>query len=290
MPDRVSPGPVCGACDISEAVCIHTKKIYSSCREKDCIEDLRVYLTRSSQAAVDAAVSVKSESAEMLCVLIDVEPVPFNRGFYTVEITFYYRISADAYGTTGRPCRITGVAVFTKKVILFGSEGSVKIFSSGTLTGGADAQRHARNNMPIAVVETVDPVVLSSRVVEHCDCNRGPIPMVDLPDSVLCCFDEDVVIGNECKRLFVTLGQFSIIKLERDSQLLIPAYGFCIPEHDCLTTGGGAVSASPCELFETIRFPVDEFFPPQQPVTAGNANAANAVGAAGANTSCHCKK
>lgn len=35
MNDRVVPGPVQDSCGIREAVCIHTKKIYDSCREKD---------------------------------------------------------------------------------------------------------------------------------------------------------------------------------------------------------------------------------------------------------------
>ncbi len=34
--------------ECTEAVCIHTRKIYDSCRDKDCVEDLRVYPTVSS--------------------------------------------------------------------------------------------------------------------------------------------------------------------------------------------------------------------------------------------------
>lgn len=35
MNERVVPGPVQDSCGIREAVCIHTKKIYDSCREED---------------------------------------------------------------------------------------------------------------------------------------------------------------------------------------------------------------------------------------------------------------
>ena len=48
MADRVMPGPVDDAACIREAVCIHTRKIFDSCRDKDCIEDLRVYPTALS--------------------------------------------------------------------------------------------------------------------------------------------------------------------------------------------------------------------------------------------------
>ena len=34
--------------EITEAVCVHTRKIYDSCRDKDCAEDLRVYPTLCS--------------------------------------------------------------------------------------------------------------------------------------------------------------------------------------------------------------------------------------------------
>lgn len=45
MADKVVPGPVEGSAAVREAVCIHTRKIFDSCRDKDCVEDLRVYPT-----------------------------------------------------------------------------------------------------------------------------------------------------------------------------------------------------------------------------------------------------
>ena len=32
-----------------EAVCVHTSKVYDSCRSKECLRDIRVYLTREAQ-------------------------------------------------------------------------------------------------------------------------------------------------------------------------------------------------------------------------------------------------
>jgi hypothetical protein len=59
--------------------------------------------------------------------------------------------------------------------------------------------------------------------------------------------------------VFATVGLFSIIKLVRFVQLLIPAFDFCVPNKECVS----ATEENPCELFETIEFPFDEFFPPQ---------------------------
>ena len=73
MPEKVVPGPVSEDRCIREAVCIHTKKIFDSCKDKDCIEDLRVYPTRASQAVIDRALSVRGGRAELLQAYIDVE-------------------------------------------------------------------------------------------------------------------------------------------------------------------------------------------------------------------------
>ena len=35
MPENVMPGPVCDLGNVREAVCIHTRKIFDSCRDKD---------------------------------------------------------------------------------------------------------------------------------------------------------------------------------------------------------------------------------------------------------------
>ena len=72
MPEKVVPGPICEERSIREAVCIHTKKIFDSCKDQDCMEDLRVYPTRCSQEVIDRAVSVKAGTAELLCAYIDV--------------------------------------------------------------------------------------------------------------------------------------------------------------------------------------------------------------------------
>ena len=72
-------------------------------------------------------------------------------------------------------------------------------------------------------------------------------------------FDDELVLSGESRRLQVTIGQFSIIRLERDTQLLIPAYDYCMPEKECAC---GSDTEDPCCLFRNIRFPVGEFFPP----------------------------
>ena len=262
MAEKIMPGPIKESCDFREAVCIHTKKIFDSCRDKDCIEDLRFYPCLPCQEVLSRAASVKGGSAELLHTYINVEPVSFNRGFYTVDMRFFYRVTLSAYCTSARPIEVEGLCVFDKRVILFGSEGSAHIFSSHTRLEGLDRQQMAQNNMPIAVVEAVDPIVLDAKIVECCQPRCCDCDICEIPACVCQCFSSDLTMGEDSRRVFVTLGQFSIVRLERDSQLLIPVFDYCLPDKECSCGCGCCPSEDPCELFKSINFPVSEFFPP----------------------------
>ena len=54
MAETVMPGPVCDLSSVRESVCIHTRKIFDSCRDKDCVEDLRFYPTAAAQEVLSA--------------------------------------------------------------------------------------------------------------------------------------------------------------------------------------------------------------------------------------------
>ena len=71
-----------GSAAFKEAVCIDAGRIYDSCSDKDCLTDLRVLFPEAIQRSiVDAATSAKIRNVTVLNVLIDVETVPFNKGF-----------------------------------------------------------------------------------------------------------------------------------------------------------------------------------------------------------------
>ena len=269
MPEKVVPGPVCDDRSIREAVCIHTKKIFDSCRDKDCVEDLRVYPTRCSQEVIDRAQSIKAGSAELLYAYIDVEPVTFNRGFYTVDVRYFYRVTADAFVGAARPVEVCGLAVFDKRAILFGSESGSKSFSSNA--EGNEVQCCPQTSLPTAVVEAVDPLILSLKLVDVCECRPCDCGFVDIPAAVAACFGDEIVTSGDVHRIFVSLGQFAIIRMERDTQLLIPAYDYCIPTKDC-SCGEDHCQEDPCDLFRQVQFPVDSFFPPNTLPSSGNSN------------------
>lgn len=248
-------------CDFKDGICIHTDQVYDSCKEKDCMEDLQVILTSEGQSIIDQAINVKVRSAEVIWVFTDLEPVPFNRGFYTVDIKYFFKVVLDVFLGVGQPTQVEGLATFDKKVILFGSEGTSKTYSSVYNPGNQMPVIWKKNNLPHAVVEVVDPIALSARIVdtdEKCCCCCCDISSI--PDSICGCFNQPLVVPSNNRKILVTLGMFTIIKIERNVQLLIPAIDFCIPTKECTA----ATEQNPCELFNTLRFPMDEFFPPQR--------------------------
>ena len=243
-----------------EAVCIDAGRIYDSCSDKDCLEDLQVYFTETEQAKIDRALSVKAKSVEVLNVFLEVEPIPFNRGFYSVDMTFYFLVNLAAYYTpVSTADTVTGIAFFSKKVILYGSEGNVKVFSSEMPFGGNGNV----SDSPRAVVQAVTPIVLSSRVADCCECENCGCEL-NFPECVSGCFGGNFVVPSSGRKVLLTLGLFTIVQLERRVQMLIPAYDFCIPGKECVTT-----TDDPCEVFKHIKFPTNEFFPPRLEETDG---------------------
>ncbi len=246
--------------DFKEAVCIDAGRVYDSCCDRDCLEDLRCFFLPETQALISHAVSVRLRNAEVLNVFIDVEPVNFNKGFYSCDLNFFFLLSFDLY-TSARSCPkvINGIASFSKKVILFGSDGCVKTFSN---VPGNEC-RHNYNdslsgsNMPKCVVSTVDPVPLSARIGEIRDCYES---VCCVPECVCEVIGGNVVsdLQNGTPTIFATIGLFSVIQLIRNVQMLVPVYDFCIPEKQCKGS-----TDHPCDTFSKIQFPIDDFFPPR---------------------------
>ena len=257
-------GVEAGNC-FKEAVCIDASRVYDSCADKDCLEDLKVFFTDCTQRIVDSASSIRCRDAEVITCLIDIEEVPFNRGCYSVDLTFFFKIHFEAFSTPAvPPVTICGISVFSKKCILYGSEGNVKIFTSQFQPDDFDDQLMPSNTNPRAKVQCVDPVALAARVCEVHHCCE---PCCHLPACVERQFQGSFENVDPEKEVFVTLGLFIIIQLERDVQLLVPAYDFCIPDKEC-----NCDTEDPCDAFRKIRFPVDDFFPPKEHNNCGNCN------------------
>ena len=248
----------CDARDIHQCMSIHTRKTTDSCRDKDCIEDLRVYLTTGSQAILDSAVNARVRCAELITTYIDVEPVAFDRNHYCIDLTFYYRILADAIVSGSRPTTLQGLAVFNKRAVLCGEDSRAHIYRSNTRLGRFDGPSTLFANLPTAIVEVLDPMVLSSKVKETDPCGCEAVS-VQIPDCIRELYEDPLVLSGGQRQLLVTLGQFSIVRLERDAQLVVPVLDYAIPCKECCDNPGSG--EDPCEMFSRIPFPTAQFSP-----------------------------
>ena len=250
-----------------DAVCIDAGRVYDSCADKDCAEDLRVYFSERDQQLLDCASTVRIRHAEILTTCIDVEALPFNHGYYSCDLTFFIEVTAELCACrTQPPCTVSGIGMFQKKVILFGGEGSVKVFCSEFAADRMDRQEVPSQTLPRCCVQVAEPVVLNAQLVDLCECRCCNVCSCScIPDSLSARYGGKLCEGSkEGKALLVTVGLFSIVQLVRNVQMLVPVYDFCMPAKECAPTGD-----SPCDAFRKMNFPVDEFFPPKHASDGG---------------------
>jgi hypothetical protein len=222
---------------------------------------LRVYFSPDKRELIAHATNVRLRNAEVITVFLDLEPVPFNKGFYSVDMTFFFDVYLDVFGPLATtPTIVNGLSIFNKRVVLYGSEGNVKIYSSDFVSGDLDTQNSS--DFPKATCQVAQPISLSARI---CDCPpHGCEVSGRVPDIISKRFGGELDFGS-ARSVYVTLGIFTIVQIVRNVQMLIPAYDFCIPEKECVTT-----SDDPCEMFRRIDFPTDEFFPPNVGESSGS--------------------
>ena len=258
-----------------ENICVDSMQILDSCRDKDCFADLRVYLTEFGQDIIEKTGNIKVRDTEVICVNVQADPIQFNRGFYGVTVRTYTRLVLDACLCPGKSQEFEGVAVCEKKVVLYGGEGCVRVFKSTPIEDSfcsAPCEFEEGTNKPTVIVETVDPMVLSCKVKQSCGCGCSCCSSVEeLPRNVCCRINGNLIDHQGLqKHLYVTLGFFSIIRIERPGQFVLSAEEYCVPEKECLQ----ADDEDPCAVFEKMAFPFSQFCPassaPLRPGEAGN--------------------
>ena len=241
----------------SATVCIDTKRILDCCRDRDCFEDTRVYLSPCGEEILSSASNVRTRSAKLLWAYVSVDDVPFNCGFYRISVRYYIEIELEACLGVGKSQCFRGLAVLEKEVVLYGGEGGAVSFTSNCTSFCEPGSCNKITNEPTAVVETVEPIVLGTKVLDcscACPCPCGEY--CDIPEGIRNRFGEEIATGSEAPRLYVSLGIFSVIRLERPAQLLVNASDYSVPDKECTPAQNGD---NPCDLFRTIAFPVAQF-------------------------------
>ena len=263
MVERNSPlGGLCGN-KHDQLCCVSVDKVFDSARDKDCLEDVRVHLCDAAQEVIDKANAVRTKNVEVINTNINIEPVPFNKGFYQVTIRYYFGITLEACICGGRVQEVKGLCAFDKKIILYGSEKNVSVFTSDPENNSfcfdeRDLRCDSEPTLPTVVVEVASPICLDCKVVERCRPYGHCCMCIDaIPDRVRAQFDGSFVDGVGANNLYITIGVFSVIRMERKVQLMLPACHFCLPEKDSKPCNND----DPCSIFGKMQFPIGEFYP-----------------------------
>ena len=239
-------------------VCIDTKRVLDSCRDRDCFEDTRVYLTARGEEILANSTNVRTRTARLLWAYVGVDEVPFNCGFYSIKIRYYIEVEFESCVGVGRSQTFKGLAALEKEVVLYGGEGRAISFTSvngGDYCGLCNVD--VGTNDPVAIVETVEPIVLGTKVSDcNCPCPCGGIEYSDLPDGIRNCIGEEIIINSQGPRILVSFGIFSVIRMVRPAQLLVRATDYSVPDKEC---NSGTNADNPCSLFRTIAFPTAQF-------------------------------
>lgn len=242
-----------------DTVCIEANRVLDSCRDRDCYENIQVFLTNYGNEIIERTGNIRVKHSCVAWSNITVDPIAFNKGFYSVNIRLYIRITFEACLAPGRVQEFDGIAVLDKKVVLYGGESNLNVFKSNGTKGFCDEPMElccTEGNVPTAIVEVVDPIILNARIIEKrhdhhcvCCCSCGDIPehVTRTVNGQLC--DE----GN--RYLVVSIGVFSVVRIVRPGQYLIQATEYTVPDKECLSHS----EENPCEIFKCMEFPIDEF-------------------------------
>ena len=263
MPENRFPcSSSCGGRE-RDMVCIETNRILDSCRDRDCFENVRVFLTDVGNEIIEHTSSVRVKDSCIAWAFVGIDPVRFNRGFYTVTIRFYIKLTFEACVCPGRSQEFDGVAVVEKNVVLYGGESAVNVFKSNPDSNDFCTVPEPccnKKNVPVAVVEVVDPIVLDTHIAElkpDCCCSCCCCAD-DLPESITAHVNGVITDGRDGERvLVVSIGLFSVVRIVRPAQYLINATEYAVPDKECHPDE----SASPCCLFNSMPFPTHEFSP-----------------------------
>ncbi len=243
---------------VNGTVCIDTKRVLDSCRDRDCFEDTRVYLTGRGEDILGNSTNVRTRSARLLWAYVGVDEVPFNCGFYQITVRYYIEVEFEACVGVGRSQTFKGLAALEKDVILYGGEGRALSFTSSPQNNYCQIcdMNTAGNNDPVAIVETVEPIVLGTKVAEcGCPCTCT-CDYAEIPEGIRNCIGEELVTNSNGPRVLVSFGIFSVIRMVRPTQLLIQATDYSVPDKECSC---GTNDDNPCSLFKTIAFPTSQF-------------------------------
>jgi hypothetical protein len=221
---------------------------------------VQVFLTGYGNEIIERTGNIRVKNSCIAWSNIAVDPIAFNRGFYSVNTRLYIRMTFEGCLAPGRIQEFDGIAVLDKNVILYGGESNLNVFKSNGTNGFCEAPTElccSEGTVPTAVVEVVDPIILNAKVMEKrhdhpmpcCCCTCG-----DIPEGVIRNIN-GTLTDDGGRYLAVSIGIFSVVRIVRPAQFIVQATEYTVPDKECLSHS----EESPCDIFRCMAFPTQEF-------------------------------
>jgi hypothetical protein len=260
--------------------CIIARKVYGKCRQQDCLRPFDSSVVTPPLGAIEISSSRLGESAAISgAVLVGTiapgEIIAFNStvtsvrivpnsfkvskirttvtpsafgqdGFYDVTIIYTFTYTLNLLNGVGVAIPVTlattpattitdicAYTTYTKVLSLFGGEASEQTITLADTIFGSSSTYVNVGNAPYAFVQAL--------------ANPLQQPIIGVYESVP---------GTVEYHADVVIGLFTIIKLYRIVNLTVNSSGDCdIPECEPIT-------GDPCEFFNSLPFPFEDFDPP----------------------------
>ncbi len=256
--------------------CIMADKVFDQCRLQLCLTPDNLGPARASRctnACGDIysegdiitppcnAASVMADNFSLGKILIEnKKPNPFRPGFWDITVKYIFNYTLIFTSVDGDElCRICATSSFTTKLTLFGSVctdvvTASDLYHNGPVNSGPYVTVDGK--AVVLAAELKYPVAGTNTCCNCCNC-------CDCCSTNKNCSCVNSADTNDCpSAVNMTIGLFSVVKLFRPVNIIVPSSGYCTPD-EC--AGTGVSGQSVCDFFDSIEFPFDIFSPPATP-------------------------
>lgn len=273
--------------------CIMANRVFDQCRLQLCLTPDNLgpaRAARCSNACGDIynegdiitppcnAASVMTDNFSLCRILIEnKKPNPFRPGFWDITIKYIFTYTLIFTSVDGDElCRICAASSYTTKLTLFGSVCTDVVTAS-------DLYAHNPNNSGPYVTVEGKAVALAAELkypVNSCNACCNCCNCCECGCGNNNCGCGNLSDTNDCPAAVnITIGLFSVVKLFRPVDIIVPSSGYCTP-NEC--EGTGVSGQNVCDFFDSIEFPFDIFSPPATP------SAVNGESTCGCDANCGC--
>ncbi|MDD6313116.1 MAG: hypothetical protein PUB08_06630 [Firmicutes bacterium] len=242
--------------------CIDANRIFDCCRKKLYLNNIRVMLNDQSQAVLNSGTNARIKDVSVIWCQISSSDLPYNCGYYQVNTRYFFNCIIEVCRGLGDTVEINGLAYYDDSSVLYGGEGNVSCFKSTVSNGFCSMPNPCDmvSNLPSVAIEVAEPIPLKLCITDTNDCCRPQSCGCDsIPEQIERLYGK--LSGKCCpieKEALISIGLFSVIRMERPSQIIVPACDFCIPDERNANICPGN---NPEDLFDSMAFPLNEFYP-----------------------------